>query len=190
MKTIHIFLIFMIVVLIQLFVPAKMIFDRENVLATGTEYKFKTQPVDPSDPFRGKYITLNYEMDKAKSKGLSWERGETILVYIDRDSLGYAKIHDVSKGELSIDKDYIEAKVTWNYGDSSIVNFELPFDRYYMEESKAKPAEDIYREYNRRGNANSETYALVAIKNGQSVLKDVFINDRPIIYYIKNYNNQ
>ena len=190
MKTIHVFLIFVIVVLVQLFVPAKMIFDREDVLRTGTLYKFKTQPVDPNDPFRGKYITLNYEMDAAESKDMTWQRGEKILVYIERDSLGYAKVYDVSKDRLDIDNDYIEAKVIWSNGGLDTVNFELPFDRFYMEESKAKPAEDIYREYNSRFNANNATYALVAVKNGRAVLKDVYINDNPIIYYIKNDNNQ
>ncbi|WP_299526347.1 GDYXXLXY domain-containing protein [Winogradskyella sp.] len=190
MKTIHIFLIFVIVVLVQLFVPAKMIFDREDILKTGTVYKFKTRPVDPSDPFRGKYITLNYEMDSAESKDITWQRGEKILVYIESDSLGYAKVYDVSKDQLGTDKDYIEAKVIWNNGKSNTVNFELPFDRFYMEESKAKPAEDIYREYNTQRNANNDTYALVAIKNGEAVLKNVYINDNPIRYYIENHNNQ
>ena len=67
MKTIHIFLIFLAVVLVQLVVPAKMIFDKEVILKTGTIYKFKTQPIDPSDPFRGKYVTLNYELNTAES---------------------------------------------------------------------------------------------------------------------------
>ena len=57
-----------------------------------------------------------------------------------------------------------------------------------MEESKAKPAEDIYRKYNRQGNNKSETYALVAVKNGNAVLKDVYINDKPITYYIERDN--
>ncbi|MEF3077716.1 GDYXXLXY domain-containing protein [Winogradskyella poriferorum] len=188
MKTIHIFILFLVMILVQLFVPAKMIFDRENVLKTGVTYKFKTQPVDPNDPFRGKYITLNYEMDSAKTNDATWEQGKTILVYLEKDSLGYAKVHSVSKGQKSTDRDYVEATVSWNYGNSNTVNFELPFNRFYMEESKAKPAEDIYRKYNRQGNNKSETYALVAVKNGNAVLKDVYINDKPITYYIERDN--
>ena len=52
---------FVLVVLVQLYVPAKMIWGREEVLNTGTEYKFRTAPIDPNDVFRGKYINLNYE---------------------------------------------------------------------------------------------------------------------------------
>ena len=59
-----------------------------------------------------------------------------------------------------------------------------------MEESKAKPAEDIYRKYNRRLDTINKTYAVVAVKDGKAVLKDVFINDKSIHYYIENHTNQ
>ncbi len=190
MKTIHIFLIFIAVVLLQLFVPAKMIFDREDVLKTGTVYKFKTQPVDPSDPFRGKYVTLNYELDSAETMDSTLQRGDKILVYLETDSLGFAKLHSVSRIEKSIDKDYVEAKVQWYNSKKNSVRFQLEFNRYYMEESKAKPAEDIYRKYNRRLDTINKTYAIVAVKKGKAVLKDVFINDKSILFYIENHTNQ
>ena len=47
----------------QIVVPAHMIYQQEDAIDTGVAYKFKTEPFDPSDPFRGKYITLNYEID-------------------------------------------------------------------------------------------------------------------------------
>ena len=47
-----IFPLFILVALAQLFVPAKMILDREDVLSTGTAFNFKTRPIDPTDPFR------------------------------------------------------------------------------------------------------------------------------------------
>ena len=53
--------LFVLVALAQLYVPAKMIWDQEDVLKNGSEYKFKTDPVDPNDPFRGKYITLSFD---------------------------------------------------------------------------------------------------------------------------------
>ena len=48
-------------VMVHLYVPAKMIFNKEAVLAQGKDYRFKTAPIDPYDPFRGKYIDLYYE---------------------------------------------------------------------------------------------------------------------------------
>lgn len=191
MKTIHIFILFVIVAALQLFVPAKMILDQEDVLNSGQFYKFKTRPVDPNDPFRGKYITLNFELNSAKTSDSTWQRGDEILIYIEEDSLGYAKLHRVSKTPLNINKDYVEAKVRWISSSSDEVNFDLPFDRFYMTESKAKPAEDAYNiSIQERDVINKPTYALVAVKNGKSVLKDVFINETPIAEYVEKIDDQ
>jgi len=190
MKTIHIFLIFVAVVILQLVVPAKMIYDNEDVLKTGVVYKFKTQPIDPSDPFRGKYVTLRYALNSAKSLDSSLQRGERVLLYLEKDSLGYAKVKQVNKTELDIGNDFIEVDVDWYDYNTKTVRFKLPFSRYYMEESKAKPAEDIYRRYNRRSDTINQTYALVAIKSGDAVLKDVYIDDKPIVYYIEKEAHQ
>ena len=51
---------FILMVLAQLYVPASMIFQKERVITQGTAYKFRTAPIDPNDPFRGKYITLSF----------------------------------------------------------------------------------------------------------------------------------
>lgn len=190
MKTTHIFLIFILIAVLQLFVPAKMIYDREDILKTGEFYKFKTQPIDPNDPFRGKYITLNYEVDSYKTNDSTWQRGEEILAYLRKDKYGYAHLKAVSRTTLETDDDYVMAKVSWYNRRDKIVNFDLDFDRYYMEEFKAKPAEDIYRQYNRKQDTTNQTYALVAVKDGKAVLKDVLINDRSIKDYIKKEDEQ
>ena len=52
-----------------------------------------------------------------------------------------------------------------------------------MEESKAYDAELTYTQSSR--DTNSVTYALVNIKNGESVLKDVMINGVPIREIVK-----
>ena len=51
-------LAFIFVALAQLYVPAKMILDREAVLNKGTAYKFKTAPVDSNDILRVKLTFL------------------------------------------------------------------------------------------------------------------------------------
>ena len=110
MKSIYIFLIFILVVLVQLFVPAKMIFNQEHIMANGAAYKFKTQPIDPSNPFKGKYIYLNYDLNSAPSKDTTWTTSTTIYVTIITDSLGFAKVKDVSKEDPK-EGDYIKSKV-------------------------------------------------------------------------------
>ena len=165
---------------------------REDILKTGTQYKFKTQPVDPNDPFRGKYVTLNYEIDSADAVAMdsTIHSGDRILVYLDTDSLGYAKLHSVSKFKKNTERDYVEAKVqSYNINTKKVI-FQLEFNRYYMEEFKAKPAEDIYRKYNLKQDSTDNTYAMVAVKEGEAVLKDIYINDKSIHYYIEKEANQ
>lgn len=188
MKSMHIFLIFLLVAIAQIAIPAKMIFDKEDILKTGTVYRFKTEPIDPNDPFRGKYITLRYELDTFKSKDSLWNRGDKVLVYLKKDSLGYASIKYLSKTEQDSKDNYVIANVNWYNKRKHILHFDFEFNRYYMDEFKAKPAEDIYREFNRRGDTINHTYALVSVKNGDAVLLDVLINDISIKDYIEGGN--
>ena len=72
---------FIAVALIQLLVPAKMIWDQEEVMRDGKVFRFKTEPIDPNDPFRGKYITLSFQeentnIDIENESNISEVRGE------------------------------------------------------------------------------------------------------------------
>lgn len=169
--------------LIQLFVPAQMIYEQEDALKSGRAYKFKTQPIDPSDPFRGKYIVLNYDLDSFKTEeDWSMYRGN-VYVYLRNDTEGYATIKTVSKTPLAITEDYVIAESNYNYGKQ--VNFDLPFNRFYMNESKAYDAEVSVRQAQR--DTTKTCYGLVYIKNGRAVLKNVFIDNIPIQQYVEEY---
>lgn len=174
-----VFVLFILVAAIQLMAPAKMIFDQQSAIDKGKAYKFLTQPIDPNDPFRGKFIRMNYQINNYKTKVNDWDRNSEIYVYI-KDSLGYAKLDTVTKDKLKNRQDYIKAKLIWYNKNENQVNFNILNDRFYMEESKAKPAEDLVRDEQRDSTTNNSTYALIYIKNGTSVLKDVFVNDVPI----------
>jgi uncharacterized membrane-anchored protein len=178
--------VFILVALAQLFVPAKMILDREDILETGTEYKFKTEPIDPNDPFRGKYINLNYKEDAIEIQNeMEWLRGETIYVFLTTDNQGFAKIQSVSKDNPNNEQAYLKTKVDYvTSNGSNKLTLYLPFDRYYMEESKAYDAELAYRES--QVDTNQVAYALVIIKEGEAVLKDVFIDGVSIREIVKN----
>ncbi|HUH28355.1 GDYXXLXY domain-containing protein [Gelidibacter sp.] len=183
MKTIYIFLMFLVVVVAQIFVPAQLIFDQNKVLSKGVPYKFKTQPVDPSDPFKGKYIRLNFEANTAPSKDSTWSFGTPIYVGLGTDSLGFAKVDAISR-ELVEDSNFIKAKVDWYDLQDKIVHFSFPFDTFYMNETKAYDAELAYFEAQRDSLPNN-TYAVVYVLHGKAVLDNVFINHVPIAEYVK-----
>ncbi len=176
---------FILVALAQIYVPIRMILDKENVLANGTEYKFKTAPVDPVDPFRGKYITLNYEGNTVEIQNeKDWMIGERIYVSLIADNEGFAQITSVSKEKPKDNQDYIKAKVDFVTDDgSNKLTIFYPFDRYYMEETKALKAEQTYIQA--QIDTNQITYALIRIKDGDAVLKDVLIDGISIKEVVK-----
>lgn len=177
---------FILVALVQLYVPARMIFDQESILLTGTEYKFRTAPIDPTDPFRGKYITLSFnERTVEIENAQNWLVGETIYVLLTTDINGFAKIESVSKDKPAINKDFLTAKVDYVTGnDEKKLVIDYPFDRYYMEESKAYDAEVVYRES--QLDTTQVAYALVRIKDGESALADVLIDGTSIKEIVRN----
>ena len=184
MKSTYMFIVFLVVAGIQLFIPAQMILNRESILKTGKLYKLKTQPVDPSDPFKGKYINLNYDIDSFKTNDSLWRRNEPIYVYIEEDSLGYAKVDTVSRILLpKNERDFINAKVNWYSGYNNTLNITFDFNRFYMEETKAYDAEVAVR--NVRQDSLNDTHALVYVKAGETVLNDVIINNISIKDYVE-----
>ncbi|MCT4590632.1 MAG: GDYXXLXY domain-containing protein [Carboxylicivirga sp.] len=176
---------FILVVLAQLFVPAQMIWNREQVLSKGQEFKFQTRPIDPNDPFRGKYVRLRIEENTFTANDKSyWQEGEEVYVTLINDEAGFIKIAGVSKYEPQ-NQAYVKGKIDdIPYGNSYTIRLKYPFDRYYMEESKADDAEKIHRDSAR--DTINLTYALVSILDGEAVLKDVMINEQSIREIVKN----
>lgn len=162
--------------IIQLAIPGKMIWDKERILDLGKEFKFETAPIDPTDPFRGKYIVLQYkESSIALDSEIDWKEGEGIYVVLRIDNQGFAKIDYVTNEKPDDNSDYVKAKIEFISGLSNeTLTISYPFDRFYMEESKAYDAELAYVES--QLDSTKTTYALVSIKEGNAVLKDVLID--------------
>ena len=103
---------FVIMSLVQLYIPAKMIFDAEYVLEDGKEFLFRTAPIDPTDPFRGKYIVLTFEEASAQvDPKEEWFQGAPLFVNLTTDEEGFAKIQSVAKEEPVDTEDYIKATI-------------------------------------------------------------------------------
>ena len=81
-----------------------------------------------------------------------------------------------SSGPFTYTTHYVKAKVNYINGQSIFIKY--PFDRFYMEETKAPEAE-IYANKMLQDSLNFG-YAEVFILNGDAVIKDVKINHRTI----------
>lgn len=172
-----IFGLFVAVAAVQLATPVGQIWKHEDTLRTGKAYKFRTAPVDPYDAFRGRYVALNYADTVTTSKETLSYRAPAYVV-LTKDEQGFAKF-----GPLTLEppaaSDYLRVEYLW--GNLTNAHFRLPFDKFFMEETKAPQAEQAYwRHGNRRGETTNNTYALVRVKGGRGVIEDLYIQGKPI----------
>jgi uncharacterized membrane-anchored protein len=184
--------LFVVMCIAQWFVPGKMIYDSETVIVEGVTYKFKTQPIDPSDPFRGKYITLNFDANSIiiipDGTDSTWESGEDIFVTFTTDSAGFAKPSGIYREEPDTEA-YLKTTVSYfNTYEKFEVFFNIPFDRFYLEESKASQAEQLY--WQAQLDTVRVAYGVVTIGKGQAVLTDVMINDKSVVEIINDLNSK
>jgi uncharacterized membrane-anchored protein len=172
-------------------VPLSMIRDANRTIGEGAEYKFKTAPIDPTDPFRGKYITLDFDLRNyypADTNETHFAESSTVYALLGRDSTGYAKIKKLFQEPPVNDDDYIA--VTYLYGAGSedpYVSLSFPFTTFYLEESKASDAEQVYWQ-SRRDNDSLTCYAKVKVFKGDAKLLDVMVNDSSIVEVVKRLN--
>ena len=177
---------FVVLALVQWVLPGRTIWQKGQVIKKGQLFKFQTEPVDPSDPFKGKYITLNFAASSftdTLNRGL--HGNDQVYVILAKNPQGFAIVENISAEEPKNTNAYVRAQVFYvsSEKDSITVHLNYPFDEFYMDEYKAPKAENIYRESNR--NTANTTYASVKILNGDAVVENVYINDVPIGQLIK-----
>ena len=171
--------------LVQLAVPGWMIFEQEQTLRLGKEYKFQTEPVDPYDLFRGRYVALRFKAEDyyPTNSESHLQPGSEIYVALKINSEGFAEVERVSGNPLPGDNVF-QATIRWKNDTSLHLGF--PFSHYYMEENRAPAAEAAYRKANIR-NSKQQTWAVVRVRNGKAALADLFIDGQPIREYLRDH---
>jgi len=182
---------FLVAVCVSFGLPASMIVAQWRTLEEGELVKVRTRPMDPYDPFRGRYVRLGFDSQNLPlGEGIERvERGASVFVVLDIDESGFARFQHVLNTRPN-EGNYIRARVRW--ANEQIVNVRLPFERYYMNEKIAPSAERAYRELNRaRLRENSEeisevdAYVLVRVRNGKTAIEGVYIKGERIEDYVK-----
>jgi uncharacterized membrane-anchored protein len=177
--------LFILVVIIQLAVPAVMIARRELTLKQGVAFKFETAPVDPYDAFRGRYVNLSFKEEQAPlGRDSNLERGQTAYAYLRKDSNGFAEIYKV-KVKPPANENYLKVEVRYIDSQQGQIKFDLPFDRYYLQEEVAQVAEKYYRQVNQ--DKEIASYVVVRVKSGFGVLEELYLDQQPIYQYIENH---
>jgi len=174
----YILIVFIITAIAQIAVPVQMIVQRETTLRNGELFLFETAPVDPFDAFRGRYVALNFTQGSQTVKDMKFKRGSYIYMTVAADEDRVATLSEPSETKPSgVQCLKVRVRSCW----SDKLRLSLPFDRFYMDEYKAKDAEDLYRKRNsRRSGKGSKCYAKVRILNGFAVLEDLIIDGKGI----------
>ncbi|MCL2498080.1 MAG: GDYXXLXY domain-containing protein [Symbiobacteriaceae bacterium] len=145
----------LLTIIIQLTVPTFMIASRYYILRTGEEYLFRVTPIDPYDPFRGRYVTLNITQRL-------WGQGSYGIIEVDQD--GFATIVALTATKPENSPYLRSSQQGW---------FTSPVDRYYMNENFAPEAQRLFWQETR--DSEKEVYVAVRIKNGELVISGLFI---------------
>jgi len=169
--------LFAVVVLAQLFIPAREVWQNQDLIDHSKTYKFRLRPVDPIDPLRGRYVRLDFADRVYKfSEPTNLKNGTRIFVVLKEDKDGFA-IPDTVLTKAPSNKPFVIAPMSRRILNAKKININYPFERFYMDENKAQNAEEIIR----RMGDSTEVWAEVAISpDGYGLLKDVLVNGKPI----------
>lgn len=180
MKNKKLLLLFTFVAVIQIFTALYMAWQWEDILQTGQRFLWATAPVDPYDAFKGRYIDLRFKENSGliiDNAGYSY--GQKAYALIGENADGKTTVIGVSSKQPE-GKPYVKVKV--NYTEGSTAHIELPFKRYYLPEDMAAPAETAYRE-----SAGKTGVAAVRVKNGYGVIEELYLGEKPLNEYLKQF---
>ncbi len=158
-----------LLIAVQFAVPLSMIRSWENVLRNGKLFRFKTRPIDPADPFQGRFVRLGIPSYVENRAGQSTPLNARPAVYVtvENDDEGFAAFSEWSL-EKPEGENYLKTRI--RYFPQGGINIGIPFDRYYMDEAKAPRAERLVRSATR----NTNCWVEVRILDGKAVIENVF----------------
>jgi uncharacterized membrane-anchored protein len=172
--------------LIQVGLVALMVFDRINILRTGTDVMLQTRPIDPRDFLRGDYVILGYDISTLPAGALKDQpaagKGAPIFVKLAPKADGFYEAVSVSTTPVAVTAPevLIRGHVTsgTNCGADSrafcpTLQVRYGIERYFVPEGEGKKLEDA---------RNERKLAVVAAvtPTGRAAIKRLLIDGDPV----------
>lgn len=173
-------IIFAVVAVVQLSVPASVLWRRAQTLKHGRVWKFKTAPADPVDAVRGRYIALRFAAEQVPQPEQSISGAASVYAVLKEDENGFAKVDHITPARV-IGDDAIKVESLGWWRESQHVRF--PFDRYWVTEANAPAAEKAYIDNSHRGNENA--YVTVRVHNGDAGIEELYIDNQRLADYLR-----
>ena len=166
---------FIIAVAIQAAILFVVIFFKLLVLIGGEEVFLKIRPVDPRDPFRGDYITFQYDISRIKGSFLNSqekiERGDEIYIPLFKKRNYWVIANNVSKNKPDTGifiKGAVKDVIMSNNSLKEVFVL-YGIEEYFIPENSGE---------NVSFNGRDAFAKVVLDKNGNAVLKDVYVNGK------------
>ncbi len=178
-KKSRLLIIFSLAAIAQIALPLSMIAKRELVLRNGEPFKFRARPVDPYDPFRGRFVELTLQPTSAPWGEPTTESGSqrgAAYALITTNADGFAEFSVVRRSPPN-EGPYLRVELSHLDG-SDRAHFRLPTDRFYMEETVAPKAERLVRTW--RSTNSPPLYALVRVRHGVGVIENVYVGEKTL----------
>jgi uncharacterized membrane-anchored protein len=173
-------IIFGLVALAQLSVPAIMAWQRTQTLTHGRVWKFKTAPVDPEDAVRGRFVWLRFTAEDyiAPERFVGVDH---VYALLKEGADGFAEIDHVSTSPVSGDNVMEVEPGVYSEGKGQRISF--PFSQFWITEKRAPEAEKAYLEHSRRG--QQDAFVTVRVRNGDAAMEQLYIANQPLPEYLR-----
>lgn len=175
-----IFVSLFVIIVFQLSVLGFRVYKYENIIQHGKTFYFSPVPVDPRDLFQGKYVRLAFKTQKIQThknfKDLKW--GD--FIYVEIEKIGNeTRVKDVFKSKPN-SGDFLKVKYILT-NQKNYIFFNFLFNKFYMNEHKAKKAEHLYNKLAKE----DKMLAKVKVLDGTGVIENIYVNSIPINQFFK-----
>lgn len=159
--------------------PVGQIVRYERVLSEGTSYRIDCTIYDPYDPFAGRYVSVSPNVTYADGVSESYGPTRNLYYTVHTDGDGFLVVDGVSSDRPAGTTQYVQS------------GFDEVLSRFYLNEEIAPEAEVVMREITRqtrgaRADAPERRVTLeIRVFNGHAVAKELYIDDVPIVEYVR-----
>ena len=165
-----------------LYYPVRKVLAYERPAVPPTGIRFRVEGYDPYDFARGRYLRLNTRVT-LKISAREWlekrlgENRTKVFAVLEPDQDGAARVTDILPPDnVPAGKVFVTAEVVCHDRDS--VSLHLPFDRYYLNEKLATPAEKLLREAREAGKPVALVVDIYA--DGNYAVRDLLVDGKPL----------
>ncbi len=166
-------------------IPASMIWQQERILKEGVRYRFRLEPVDPADAFRGRYLELNLNVPPFPGTDTTLQYDQKLYVSLGRDQSGLGQFKSLHKTPPT-GADYLAVRFGYASEHEVFVLLEDETRRYYLNEKLAPLADKFYAELLARTQPDTSLVTLdLRVLKGKGLIEQVYFEDIPVEEYIR-----